>query len=1033
MKRARCAIPVAALLLASLWAVAAAGTQAELYFSADKNGETRVTQIQEGDQIWIVVNDPDEDIDCDVRDKVWTEVKVIDAKTGAHIVWKSYIDRNGADVNGDGVGEAEFGDIDYVPHKGHWPGVSAGWLGADYLEETGRSTGTFVSDRPFQIGTRVDFSRDGREQAHIVSPYSTRAGGWVEPTDFIWGGYLYADNTDAGDEGDDRVWVSAQPAPMPPAAAPAVPQFMDARVADQFVPGGVAYLPHGDAGAGADDYMLGRFENMDTIVGLYVDQNDPGDVALTLAKIIDTEAAIVWSREIYPDGNEAATITITDPDENLHDSKVEMVPVFVLVNPGSWNWDAEPTSATDFWALNRWGGVVDLAGTPAEQALLWCNVYDSGLTTADVNLRADGSRQPNVDGTYYVHYPREEDDLPVWFDTDSESGVTRVMFYATETSASSGIFELRLNSILEDLGFHDLNVRDVLVAYYIDPNDQDDFKLALAYIGEKEHSVLRFTDYARQTQDVFWLGRDPVYVEVVDANANVEACCPEKVVVQVCDPHEVDDTEWLILDELSSNSPVFFSSFGMQLVSVWEALGVGDPGMDGGYSLELDNWDLEAFNEDSIYVRYNDVVYAEDPQDDADTIDGLGDQDTMTSFPPAILRARVANDVSFAVFEVGDTQVVSEGAANMRFLDRQGNVVAGYANSDCVFVEVVDPDQNEDRQRRERIAGFWDGHQHIPFGPMALNYWECGQQGDASHIVNQLLGDTNIFDETPATDDYGWAKVYVLNPRSGRWAPIDLFETGTDTGEFISVTCVDLVSPYECVPSLGVLPGDTILAAYQDPSNHSDIAWISVKVSIGGSESVKRSSTQFVDAAGNPVSAYVEGDLVYVRVDDLTLAGAGTVAEALTVQGSKVSLSALSGEGEGAFITAGLDLATQANDTITATYVDPTDPTDTSTATIPVVAGVLRVDRFYTTPNPAAGAVTFGFVGQGLADSLTASVYDLRGHLVWTGQVADALSLTWDGLLENGREAGSGAYVYLVSAARGTDRFTGKGTLFILH
>ncbi len=93
MKRARCAIPVAALLLAFLWAVAAAGTEAEIYFSADKNGETRVTKIQEGDQVWIVVSDPDQDTDCDVRDKVWTDVKVVDAKTGAHIVWKSYIDR----------------------------------------------------------------------------------------------------------------------------------------------------------------------------------------------------------------------------------------------------------------------------------------------------------------------------------------------------------------------------------------------------------------------------------------------------------------------------------------------------------------------------------------------------------------------------------------------------------------------------------------------------------------------------------------------------------------------------------------------------------------------------------------------------------------------------------------------------------------------------------------------------------------------------------------------------------------------------
>ena len=201
-----------------------------------------MSKIQEGSQVWIVVNDPDEDIDCDVRDKIWTEIKVIDAKTGAHIVWKSYTDRSGADTDGDGDGDTFFGETGYAPHKGHWPGASAGWLGADYLEETGRTTGTFVSKRPFQIGTRVDFSHDGRTQAHIVGPYDAQGGGWVEPTDFIWGGYLYADNTDPGDEGDDRVWVSAQPNPL--VAGPAAPQFMDARTT--FVPGGEAFLPNGN-------------------------------------------------------------------------------------------------------------------------------------------------------------------------------------------------------------------------------------------------------------------------------------------------------------------------------------------------------------------------------------------------------------------------------------------------------------------------------------------------------------------------------------------------------------------------------------------------------------------------------------------------------------------------------------------------------------------------------------------------------------------------------------------------------------------
>ena len=1012
MKRTGRAAAIVVPLLVCLCVTAAWGTEAELYFSADSRGESRVTKVREGEQIWIVVSDPDEDIDCDVRDKVWTDIKVFDAKTGAHIVWKSYKSSAG-DAN-----NFLFENAQYVPYKGHWPGPTAGWTGADFLEEIERGAGLFVSSRPFQIGTRIRFSHDGRDHAHIVGPYDKKNGA-VAPTDFQWGGYLYADNTDPGDDGDDRVWVHAKYT-SPTGQLTYVDATDPSNVGDE-VPKGDAYLPPGKEGLGSREYMLGRFENMDTVVGLYVDQNDPSDVALTLAKIHDSEAEITWDRAVYPDGNEAATITVVDPDENLNCSAVEMVPVFVIVNPGSWTWPTQRTSASDFWGLNRWGGVISTNGDPAKQSLIWCNIYNSGRYI-DLN-----SRQPNAQGTYYIHYPTAGAGNLVSFDTLSDSGVTRVMFYATETGQNTGVFELKLNSILRDLGFRELSVRDVLVAYYLDPNDQDDFKLSVAYISEKNHSSLRFTNSGRQSQSLFWIGRDPVYIEVVDENANTDACCPEQVVVQVCDPHEIDDIEWLIPDELSSNSSIFFTHAGMKLVSVWDALGVGDPGMDGGYSLELDNWSLEAFNEDSIYARYNDVTYTRA------AMAGLGDRDVETAFPPAIATVRVANDVAFSVFEVGDTQVYDGSTVEMYFLDRDGNRVSGYANSDCVFIEVVDPDQNEDTLRRERIAAFWDGTggkgQNIPHGPM--DYLENHAAGDCgfldvnTHLVNELLGDTNIFQSGT------WGKIYVLNPRNGRWASTDLFETGTNAGDFVSVTCVDLVSQYTCAPSLGVLPGDTILAAYQDPSNHSDIAWISLKVSVGGAGFANGSAMEFADEHGVPVSAYVEGDLVYVRVDDPSIAGAGTVPDAVTIDGVTYNLAPLPGAAASTFITEGLSLGVAAGGTITATYVDPTDPKDSSSASISVVAGEFLVEEFYTAPNPFADEVRFAYAGEGLAERFTVFVYDLAGHLVWSTEATAVLSVEWDGRSQKGEPVANGAYIYVVAASGGDKSFADEGILFV--
>jgi len=985
----------------------------EMYFSSDKNGENRVMQVREGDQIWIVVMDSDEDIDCDVRDKVWTDIKVMDTKTGAHIVWKSYIDEDGIDTDGDGDGDTvKHGDADYVPHKGRWPGASAGWLGADYLEETGSSTGVFVSSRPFMIGTRVAFGGAGRFQTHIVGPYTGAIGGIVTPTDFEWGGYLYADG-DSDDRGDDRIWVDHE-------------QLFFVSTTDELAfPDGNAYLPPGNASApGTEDYILGRFENMDTLIGLYVDQNDRSDVALAMAKITDTEATLEWSREVYRDANEAAMIRVVDPDENLNCSTSEMVPVFILVNPGSWN-PQTPTSANDFGMLKRYGGVFDISGNVPNptKPIVWYSIYDSGFF---INLAADGSNQPNSQGTYYIEYPTKNEGNVTWFDTASDTGVTRVMFYAEETSADSGIFELRLNDILTDLGFNSLNVRDTLVAYYVDPNDQDDVKVTTAYIEEKNHSSIRFTDFGRNDQSVFWIGRDPVYIEVTDANANVDSCCPEQVVVQVCDPHEVDDTEWLILDELSSNSPIFFTHTGMRLISVWDAMGVGDPGALGGYSLELDNWELEAFNEDSIYVRYNDIIYT-----DA-AMQQLGDSNTATAFPPQIKEARMANDVSFGVFEVGDTQVFDGETTTMYFLDRQGNRVSGYLNSDCAFIEVVDLDQDEDQFRRERIDAFWDGNgnagQNTPFGPIddPDNHLTCGFDDVDVHLVNDILGDTNIF--SPGT----WAKLYILNPRNGRWAPVDLLETGVDSGSFVSVSCVDLINKFECAPSLGVLPGDTLLAVYNDPSNHSDVAWISIKVEIGGAIAVG-SQTSFVDATGLSVAAYIEGEPIFVKVVDTSIADAGSLEEALTIDGVAYDLVPLVGAASGTFITAALNLGLVAGDEITATYVDPSDSKDISSDTITVVASELTVDRFYAGPSPFSDVVTFAYIGTGLAETFTVAVYDLAGQLIWMTEEHNVLDVVWDGRNEDARLMANGVYIYVVIASNDDRVFTDKGQLFILR
>jgi len=916
---------VVALLVAVLFTLSAFATGAEMYFSSDKNGQNRVTNIQEGDEIWVVVIDNDQNIDCDIRDKMWPDLKIMDPKTGAYIVWNP--------VQGD--------------------------LTTDYLEETGADTGVFVTKRAFQVGSRESYAQGTPNLfGHVVDV----PNGDQETDDFQWGHFIYLDN-DADQFADDRVWVNAGPAFVAGDMAnlPPVMPVANAIVPSEWV-------------GGAGDYIIGRFENMDTLIAMYQDPNDETDVAVGLGKIIDTEATITWDQEIYKDANGSATITVVDPDENLNCNEVEFVPVFILVNPGSWNVQTD-NSPNTFCALLRNGGVIDTndAATVQGEPIRWYNIYDSNLTVAGVNLAADTpagvDAQPDLyDGARYVEYPVAGDNNVVAFNTRTDSGVTLVQFYAAETGVSTGVFQLNINQILLDLGFQELRVRDVLVAYYIDPNDFDDFKLATAYIEEKQHSVTTFTDENRADKDLYWIGRDPVYVQVIDANANVDPCCPEQVVVHICDPHGEDDAEWLILDETSSNSPVFFTFAGTQLWPVWDALGVGNANALGGFQLQVDNWKLEVFNEDDVYARYNDVYY----ETDNTGTGGLGDVNAGTAFPPVINRIRVANDISFDVMSIADTQVYDGATVNMWFLDRQGNRVSGYVNSDCVFVEVLDLDQDEDQYRRERIDGYWDGGQNYPFGPAPRRDFECNLGARVLHPVNPLLGDTNIFNDEPQPvqgNDASSPKLYVLNPRSGFWAAIDLLETGVATGDFVSVTCIDLTSVYECVPSLFVLPGDTIVAFYQDPSNHSDAAMISIKVGIGGGGTPpsQQSTTMFVDADGNEVANYTDADTVFVKVIDPSHAGATLLASAVEIDGVEYDIAPLAGAANDTFITAGIDLDVDAGATIIAEYTDPTDLTDVSSDTIMIIASELAIDEFYAGPNPFDTEATFGFIGTGIA------------------------------------------------------------------
>ena len=354
----------------------------------------------------------------------------MDPKTGAYIVWARNPNFNPNNPN---------------------PAVE------DYLVETGPDTGVFVSNRSFQIGTRVVYNVP-RRNTHVVDDVVAGAGNlaalFAADMHFQWGHYLYDTGVAGANNvaGDDRGW------------------FNDLGVFNVGRMGAlVPFLPPVGGGNG-EGYLLGRFENNDTLILMYQDSNGLGDVAVSQAKIIDTKSTISWGQTVYKDANGAAEILVVDHDENLNCNAIEYVPVFILVNPGSWNVQTRSRVNT-FCQLKRTGGV-NPAGEPVDAPLLnvpirWFNIYDSGIPA--VPLAQPPNQQLLSLGTYYIQYPVPPLAAPqvTVFNTASAVGLCQVMFWAQETGVNTGEFRLLLNSLLRDLGFTSLDVRDVLVAYYL--------------------------------------------------------------------------------------------------------------------------------------------------------------------------------------------------------------------------------------------------------------------------------------------------------------------------------------------------------------------------------------------------------------------------------------------------------------------------------------------------------------------------------------------------------------------------------------
>jgi hypothetical protein len=887
-----------------------------------------------------------------------------------------------ADANGNKIGSIWEGQRFYVvvydPDKGAC-GIDE--FTAD-LVIFDFKTGAYIdleneSFREFIAGSSLYFWVDGSDNKRAIK-VGDRLD-WTDPTDMehildgtagtLWqqGNWLYVDE-DVADPDKDRIYD-----------ADLLPQDREAaRI--QF-----------------DEY--GRFENMDTLVLIVADDMDERNIDSDQVKIVDTVATLSVNPTTLAYGCvgvcDNITVTINDPDENLDCDKIDYVPFFVIINPGSW--DQQTPSGRDFCSLKMLGGV-DSNGAVLNQVIRWYNVYDPR----------------------YIDYS----DAP-WAATWSDKTL-RAVFYAHETDVSSGVFEFNFGNLedfmqaLEGLNpdlTGDLFPAGTTIAfYYLDPNDFDDFTLTTAVVGDRAHSETYITDANGVPVEEVKIGHGGLYVRVYDADANINACCQDKVVVHLCDPHNEDDSEYWVIDEVSNDSGIFGSMSGMPLLPVWDAV--------GGYQLVFDNWKFEAFNEDTIYARYNSVDYTDD-------LNKLGDGNPNDrAFPPGIDETADRNqywDVSFDLVKVYDYQVFDGETHHMRFLNGAYEPISEIPVSGSLYLEVTDLDQNENSGLRELIFGGWnkdaDSAQEASDPIWTATPTDLitpdGATGGVSLDGQSISG-------IPAT-----VKVFIWNAQRGTWERMDLRETAVGSGIFRSTVCVQVAGGEGTLEST---PGDTIIAFYQDPSNHSDVATIQIKVSEGGAGGVTPPTAEL--AVTFDAATYNPGDTVVITVTDSAYAGAVEIAgtDVLVLKDANGATIA-SWDAIPAVSTTEFQVSYELPEdvvlgTITAIYTDPVIASRTAQATAEVVAAELSdVTGISVSPNPFDVSTTFSIVAVpegAVADELTVAIYDLTGKKVAELAGSATASVSWDGgALRNG------AYIY-VAVVKGAGKvWTFRGFVYI--
>jgi hypothetical protein len=531
--------------------------------------------------------------------------------------------------------------------------------------------------------------------------------------------------------------------------------------------------------------------------------------------------------------------------------------------------------------------------------------------------------------------------------TNNRTGETETLVLI-ETDSNSGVFDSSAIQVTNGLGDSPSGSgrifavpTDTLTIRYVDRNHATDSVVSAdirAYWDTAPSSGV-FPPSVR-------LG-DSVVPVITDSDENRNGTRIDSITVTLTN-NRTGETEIVILYETDSNSGVF------DVTRIYVA---GTP------SDSVDNDTLYGVVADTITVRYV------DPNDPADSVTGgpflvtLAATPASGVIPPSIrigdsilplvhdtdqnLSGTTVDTVTVTVTNnrTGETEVITlfETDSNSGSFDVSRIFVTGSSSDsvdndtlfvlagDTVTIRYVDPTDPADSYSGGPVTAYWDTSAATGAFPPSV------KSGDS---IVPVVSDTDQNLDGGRIDTIA---VTIRNERTGETEIVILYETDSNSGVF-DVTRIHVAgTPGDSVDNdtLYALSGDTITVRYTDPTDPSDSL-------VGGPFSVIHDT---VPSTGTFPPSVKSGDSIVpiVRDTDQNLDGARIDTIAVVVRNQRTGESEIvilyeTDSNSGVFDVTRIyvtgapgdsvdndTLYALAGDTITVTYTDPTDPTDSIT------------------------------------------------------------------------------------------------------